>query len=84
MDEHGPVNRGTDSFVLVQQVRRDLDTQKIKAHSIAMSYSQLEPLKIMRFINMLKYAELLFECEELKNLRMERRQRESVCVSESE
>lgn len=46
-----------DSFVLVQQGRQDLGTQKIKAHSSVMSYNQLEPLKIMRFMYMLKYAE---------------------------
>lgn len=46
-----------DSFALVQQGRQDLGTQKIKAHSSVMSYNQLEPLKIMRFMYMLKYAE---------------------------
>lgn len=34
-----------DLFVFVHQVGRDLDTLKIKAHSRAMSWRQLEPLK---------------------------------------
>ena len=49
----------TDSFVSVQLGRQDLDTQKIKARSDATRYGQLQPLKVMRFIYMLKYAECL-------------------------